>query len=128
MQFFSYHIACREDSVASKEPKLLSPRAHTIRNANIINTVRRRDFSGARILYNCLILKATFKFFKNENILIHLVDTPYWTVLKTEKPRRVRRNSNIGHQCHEIASVYLCTPAMEKKTSELMHSKSTFLF
>ena len=128
MQFFSYHIACREDSVASKEPmQALSPHAHTIRNANIINTVRRRDFSGPRILYNCLILKATFKFLARK-YLNSLGCTPYWTVLKTEKPRRVRRNSNIGHQCHEIASVYHCTPAMEKKTSELMHSKSTFLF
>ena len=41
--------------------------------------------------------------------------------LKTEKSRRVRRNCNIGHLCDEIALVYLCTPAMGKKTSELMH-------
>ena len=72
MQFFSYHIACREDSVASKESQAFKPtpaHAHTILNANIINTVRRRDFSGPRILYNCLILKATFNFFSmHENI------------------------------------------------------------
>ena len=77
MQFFSFHVACRarEDSVASKESQ--SPHAHTILNENIINTVRRRDFSGPRILYNCcLILKATFKFFSTK-ILIHLVKTPY---------------------------------------------------
>ena len=61
MQFFSYHVACREDSVASKESH--SPHAHTILNANIIYNVGRRYFSGPRILYKCLILKATFKVF-----------------------------------------------------------------
>ena len=30
---------------------------------------------------------------------------PNWTVLKTEKSRRVWRDCNIGHQCHGIASV-----------------------
>ena len=30
MQFFSYHIACREDSVASKESQAFIIKAHTL--------------------------------------------------------------------------------------------------
>ena len=52
-------IACREDSVASKESQAFKPNTER----KYFNAVRRRDFLGPRILYNCLILKATFKFF-----------------------------------------------------------------
>ena len=47
MQFFSYHIACREDSVASKESQAFKPtRSHNTERKYIINTARRRDITA----------------------------------------------------------------------------------